>query len=436
MKGSRSILILTSGTRGDVQPFLALAGALAELEYDVVVAAHNAFRDMIAQSGMRHEELPRNPSDLLTELDAELNGSRSAPARFRAIASYVRQARQCYRDLADHAFRIVARADAVLVSLPTYWLSPIAFARGIPVVCCPLQPLTPTREFPSPLLPCLPGAFTPLNRMSHALGLQAIWQPWRATLRAWARKAIPSGIPGFRGPLVDMLRGDVPFLYGFSPHIVPRPRDWPAHHVVTGYWIGRNSASPGLPPSVQKFMETTVDAGASTGRGKRPLVYVGFGSAEYLHRRTLEAARTAILRLGFRAIIHAADLPPVPSPDILHWSGPLPHERLFPAVDGIVHHGGAGTFASAALSGTPGLAVTSGGDMAFWARRGYALGISPRPLTRAVATAAAFTDAIALLVSSSELRARAEECGAALRNENGASVAAGIIDRYLSTKRG
>jgi vancomycin aglycone glucosyltransferase len=55
--------------------------------------------------------------------------------------------------------------------------------------------------------------------------------------------------------------------------------------------------------------------------------------------------------------------------------GDVSHEKLFPRVAAIVHHGGAGTTTAAARSGKPQVVVPHIYDQYFWAHRVQQLGI-------------------------------------------------------------
>ena len=110
-----------------------------------------------------------------------------------------------------------------------------------------------------------------------------------------------------------------------------------------------------------------------------------------------------------------------------------PHDWLFPRCAAIVHHGGAGTTHEALRWGRPSILCPVFGDQPFWARRVAALGASPKPLPQRRLTADALANAIAQ-TSEQAMIDRAADLGHAIRAENGAQTAAGIIDDFLAER--
>src|SRR5690606_19496179 len=106
----------------------------------------------------------------------------------------------------------------------------------------------------------------------------------------------------------------------------------------------------------------------------------------------------------------AADLPP----DVAVVED-VPHDWLFPQVAAVVHHGGAGTTGAGLRAGRPTLICPFFGDQPFWGRRVAALGAGPRPIPQRRLTATRLAEAIRELVSSAEMRERAEALGARIR---------------------
>ena len=239
-----SILILTSGTRGDVEPFVALAEALRGRGFSVAVAAPASQLELVTAAGIEYRELGPNPSELLAELEHALAARPSLVARGAAVLRYLRRARSCHEELAGRALVLIGESDAVLLALPTYLLYPIARALGVPAIACPLQPLTPSPSYPSALLPALPWRSGFVNRVGHATGLSLIWLPWWRTLRRWAHGELPRARFAAAGPFREMLRRGVPFVYGLSPLVFERPMDWPAGHELGGFWLPERAAEP------------------------------------------------------------------------------------------------------------------------------------------------------------------------------------------------
>ena len=112
----------------------------------------------------------------------------------------------------------------------------------------------------------------------------------------------------------------------------------------------------------------------------------------------------------------------------VHFIAGAPHDRLFPRVDAIIHHGGAGTTAAALRAGKPTVACPFFGDQPFWGRRIARLGVGPAPLDRKTLSAATLAQAI-MDTDDARMRKRAVDLGAAIRAEDGVGAALAFVER-------
>jgi sterol 3beta-glucosyltransferase len=207
----------------------------------------------------------------------------------------------------------------------------------------------------------------------------------------------------------------VTVLHSYSGHVLPRPADWPANVHVTGYWTLAAEPDWSPPRRLAEFLD----------RGD-PVVYLGFGSMPGPDpERLAEAMVTAISQVGVRAVVTSL------SPDLrrlLPASRFLvirsaPHDWLFPRVQAIVHHGGAGTGAAAVLAGRPQVIWPFGVDQHFWARRMTSLGVAPAALPVRALTGRALATAVTEALSDRQVTVRAAELGAHVRAEDGTGQA-------------
>ena len=239
-----------------------------------------------------------------------------------------------------------------------------------------------------------------------------------STVGAWRREAL--GLPR-RGKL----RPTTGTLYGYSPHVLPKPPDWGADVAVTGYWF-LDSA------------EWTPDAGlaAFLAAGEAP-VYVGFGSMPGVAPEILTRAVVAGLRrAGKRGLIATAGgaLQREEGLADMHFIAGAPHDRLFPLVQATMHHGGAGTTGAALRAGRPTAIVPFLGDQPFWARRIEALGVGPVALDKRRITEDDLADVFRAMEAPA-MRQRAAELGAAIRSERGVENAMDLIERRMTVGR-
>jgi UDP:flavonoid glycosyltransferase YjiC (YdhE family) len=278
----------------------------------------------------------------------------------RDAFEFMRRFRQIIDPLVEHAlddmWRACQQADVIFYSLLAFTSHYIAQELRIPAIPALLQPLSRTRHFPtilSPFKSSFGGAF---NLLSHILVEQIFWQSLRPSLNKWCQKQALPKAP-FWGHFAQSYQQKAPFLYGYSPTVVPRPSDWGEGIHVTGYWFLDTPLEWVPPPELVDFLAS----GA-------PPVCVGFGSMKSiaLEERT-ELVLAVLARSRQRGILLTgwggfsnSDLP-----DEVFKIEAVPHDWLFPHLSAVIHHGGAGTTAAAMRAGKPAIIVPFFFDQAF-----------------------------------------------------------------------
>ena len=215
----------------------------------------------------------------------------------------------------------------------------------------------------------------------------------------------------------------VPVLYGYSPHIVPSPDDWPETTKASGYWFLDPPTEWQPPPDLLRFLD----------RGNPP-VYVGFGSAAGLHPEKLaNVVIAALVKAGQRGVIATGwgGLAPPNLPGDIFQLEAAPHAWLFPRMAAVVHHGGAGTTTAGLRAGNPSIICPFLGDQPFWGTRVHSLGAGPTPIPQNKFTVANLSRAIRLAVTDTHMRRHAARLGENIRAENGLGVAVDFISSCL-----
>ena len=367
------VLLSTIGSRGDVQPIVALGWELKALGHDVMLCVPPDFRDWIEGLGM--PVTPIGPS-LRSFGKARLSGITVTPqqrrqmlegtvaAQFETIASAARGA------------EVIIGATALQVAAPS-----VAESMRIPYVFAAYCPaVLPSRHHAPPVLPLLGDA--PPPRMPDYSEL------WVRDAQRWKDTWLPL-INAQRAPLglspVDDMRSYVhtprPWLASDAT-LGPWPD--PADDTVfqTGAWILPDERP--LAPEIEAFL----DAGA-------PPVYCGFGSIrapDGLAPAMIESARA----VGRRMILSRgwAELELIDAqPDCLAI-GEVNQQALFPRVAAVVHHGGAGTTHAAARAGAPPVIIPQHYDQHYWSRRVDELGVGTATAS-SVPTTESLTHALA-----------------------------------------
>ncbi|AEB11898.1 glycosyltransferase [Marinithermus hydrothermalis] len=405
------VAIVAVGSRGDVEPYVALGAGLVARGHEVRMLAPQGFAELIAPFGLEYLPLGENPRALLEALEVRRAFAAGAnPYRF------VRELLEVYRAFLPGFLRALEPglegADRVVFStlgFPAYhW----AEARGVPAVAAFLQPQTPTAAFPAPFGPSPPflarcGLY---NRFSYVAMEQFAWFLVASQTNRW-RRALGLAPLSWRGPYPRLRRGAVPVLYGFSTAVVPRPRDWPDWVRVTGYWRLPLDEGWRPPGELQAFLEDGP-----------PPVYVGFGSMRPPDvRRFTEIVLEALQLAGVRAVLVRGwgGLDPERVPDSVYVLDAVPHAWLFPRVAAVVHHGGAGTTAAGLYAGRPTVTVPFIADQFFWGERVAALGAGPRPVPAKRLAPNALARAIRAAVERFAYRRNAEFLARRLCREDG-----------------
>lgn len=408
------IVLQTLGTRGDVQPFLALGSGLRKAGFAVRLATAPRFQAAVEAEGVAFAPLP---GEMLELIDTP-QGQAAISGRHRLLATLrlMRRRGPMFRRLLEAQWR-AAQGAALLVCHPkALGGTHIAERLGIPAfIALPLPALAPTAAFPSPLLPF--ADLGPLNRASHTLLLRAAERIARAPLRAWRAQAL--GLP-------PAGRGAPPAgrLHAYSPALLPRPADWDAGTHVTGAWTLPVPKDWTPPPELTAFLA----AGP-------PPVHVGFGSLP-----TEDAARMgslvaeALALAGQRGVIATGWgglALQAPRPGILVIPD-APHGWLFPRMAAVVHHGGAGTTDAGLRAGRPSILCPFFGDQPFWGRRVQALGAGPAPIPFRRLTAPRLAAAIRQAVGDPGMGAAAGRISARMAGEDGVAEAIRILRAALA----
>jgi UDP:flavonoid glycosyltransferase YjiC (YdhE family) len=405
------ISIQTLGTRGDVQPFVALALGLVARGHDVQISAPLQLASLVEGRPIRFAPLP---GELLALLDSTQGKAAIAGGRsFTAGLALLNQVRPLMRRLFEEAWAAARTFEpAVVVHHPKALAAPhIAERLGRPaILASPLPGFTPTSAFPTPVLPF--ASLGPFNRASHRLATASGEALFRETIREF--RADTLGLPPKRR---SADRGGT--LYAYSRHVLPVPADWNDDVLVSGYWF-LDDPSWRMPEDLADFL--------SSGD---PPVYVGFGSmpgldAERLTATVVEAltktGRRGLLVTGGGALAASAARRDV------HVINGAPHDRLLPHVRATIQHGGAGTTAASLRAKVPTIVCPFFGDQPFWARRVEALGVGPPPLDPRSLTAESLAAAIRT-TDDPKVRARASSLGDAIREEDGVANAIAYIER-------
>lgn len=418
---AKKIVMMTYGSRGDVQPYVALGVGLKGAGYEVHLAAPAVFADFVTGYGLSFVPLAGDPADLARALvdEAGLNMVKTFREVYRHAlplgVEVYQQVRAAGRD-----------ADAIIYNfLLTVPGHEIAHERGVPEFYAQMYPLfVPTGEMPSPLFPptSLGAAY---NRLTHHLFSEFFWGINHTSYNVIRRTAAAQSVdlPPLSGWAFHDRDQPPVSLFCWSPHVIPRPTDWPATAHVTGFWTLPAGADWTPPADLLAFLE-----------GGSPPVYVGFGSVVTADVKPLtDLVLEAVAQAGVRAVLLGgwAGLGGENLPETVFPLDAAPHDWLFPRMAAVVHHGGAGTTAAGLRAGVPSILVPFSSDQAYWGRLVRDLGVGPGAIPRTQLTADRLAYALRVAVGHGPLRERAADLGQRIRAEDGVSAAVRIVQETL-----
>jgi sterol 3beta-glucosyltransferase len=417
------ITILVLGSRGDVQPYVALGRGLQDAGHRIRVVTFESFAPLVREQGLDFEPVKGDAQAILNNA-AGVGLMESTGNVFTALRGVLKTYGALVDDYID-AFSSprLRNTDAIIDQLPGCLFGfDLAEKLHVPHIIASVIPLVATRAWPLPLIqwPALGGW---ANRLSYTAMEQATWRVFRSAINRF-RKKLDLPPSRFFGHFGTMAARRDPVIQGFSPRVVPPPADWGTRVHTTGYWLLREEDwQPS--PSLTAFLESG-----------SPPVFVGFGS---MPMRDPKATTTTVLEAlrqsSQRAILSSgwAGLGESDLPDHVMQIGYAPYSWLFPRMAAIVHHGGSGTTGLALRSGVPSIVVPFGADQPYWGRRVFDLGAGPEPVPFKKLTAERLADAIRKAVTDEATRQRAADLGAALHSEDGLGDAVRAITAYLNS---
>ncbi len=404
MTGSRFI-IPTIGTRGDVQPYIALALGLQAAGHAVTIASHPCMRTLVNSYGV--DFAPMGP-------DIDI-GEETARIRARSphwMVGFMRVMRfsfamleQSHEDLLE----LCQSAEVVIVS-HTAAGSIEADQLHKPTVSVTLTPQAIPANDPDASL---------LNRaLMKAAGAGMGLMMSRPLDRIRKRFGVPPmGPTGITSPVLNLIP--------LSPAVSPPNPLWEPRHRMTGFWFAPSPAAWEAPADLLHFLES----------GKPPLV-ISLGAMAISGEDAFEAARItldALEQAGERAVIQGWDEPmqQLDLPETVFHAGSIPHDWLLARASGIVHHGGFGTTAAGLRAGIPTLVIPHIIDQFIWGQKIAELGVGPAAIPRTQLAPGKMADALGEMASAGMMD-RAAELGAAIRAEpDGVAEAVRLIEETL-----
>ncbi|KAK5938845.1 hypothetical protein PMZ80_009037 [Knufia obscura] len=451
-----NIVIQIVGSRGDVQPFIALGQVLKKkFNHRVRIATHPNFRQFVTDSDLEFFSIGGDPAELMAFM---VKNPGLMPGIDSIKAGDIGKRRKTIYEMINGCWRSCIEAgdgtgvsasddlveslstdsglsmgddkpfvaDAIIANPPSFAHIHIAEKLGIPLHLMFTMPWSPTQAFPHPLANIVSSntdqSFA--NYISYVLVDMLTWQGLGDLINKFRERILhldPVSIIWAPGMLARL---KIPWTYCWSPALIPKPRDWSNKIDISGFFFLNLATNYTPDPDLAQFLE----AGP-------PPVYIGFGSIVVDDPNAMTTMIfEAVKKTGQRALVSkgwgglGAD--ELGIPEGVFMLGNCPHDWLFQRVSAVVHHGGAGTTAAGIAAGCPTVVVPFFGDQPFWGAMTAKAGAGPMPIPYKELTADKLAGAIteALRPQSKD---RAIELSNKIKQESGADTGADSFHKHL-----
>lgn len=414
------IAILVTGTRGDVQPVVAMGDELTRRGHQVVVAVNSDLADWVRRAGLEAVPIGTNLERFLhTEEAKEWVPRDGVVNTIRRIAVDERAVNE---SIVWACARAVEGADLILTTL-TMSLRGICLERATGIPCRTLYafPVQPTGDFASIMVPLHDLRLRSLNRSSSSLLNGLYWARNKANIDQMSDLLGAARLR--RGPRHE----ERPGLHLYSEQVVPTS-DLPGSHHMVGWTVMPRTLRERLGEGkVPADLDAWIDAGP-------PPVYFGFGSMPVRDpERMLRDLAAVTARRGLRGLVGAGwstlgDFADGLPEHLFLAASEFDHDQTLPRCRAAVHHGGAGTAAAALRAGLPAVVASVFADQPFWGWRLERLGVGvSMPFRRLTADR---LGAALDRVLAPAYRTRAREIGAAVAREDAVPRATDVVESW------
>ena len=410
------IAIIAPGSQGDVQPFLALGKGLLKSGNTVRLVTNQNYEQEVKSHGLEFWSIEVSMEDFIRS--EKMREVLESGKLLTSMARMGKELKQHAALLTERSLNACQDVDMIMAGISGLFTGQsIAEKLEIPFLQAQNIPFTPTKAFPGALFPNFPSWLG--YRTSHRLTQQVVWQAYRPTDKVVREQVLELPKSPFFGPFKSNSFKKHPIFYGISPSIIPRPIDWTDNIYVTGFWFLDPPEDWNPSSTLTEFLQA----------GPAPL-YIGFGSMSNKNpKETADLVLEALKITNQRAIVFSGwgGLSTANLPESVLMIDSVPHSWLFPRVQAVIHHGGAGTTAAGLRAGVPSVIVPFHGDQPFWGRLIADLGVGPKPIPRKKLTTQRLVGAIQNIKVDKKMRDRAADLGSKIRSEDGIENAIALL---------
>jgi UDP:flavonoid glycosyltransferase YjiC (YdhE family) len=403
------IILISIGTRGDMEPFLAIGEILKEKGHQVICAFPEQFKNLAEDSNMEFASLGTEFLESLNSVDGKiaLGGGGSG---FKKMLAYIRLARnqtEITKDLIHRQYELIIseNPDRIIyngkVSYPIIWgLN----NRGKNIFVCPLPYIHYVRDNTHVLFNSNFGPF--FNKLTYSFatfGLVTttmITKKWLKITEKITRKQIKNALLSNKA------------IYTISLSLFSRPDYWNENLKVLGFHERKKTINWRPDKDLNDFLEK-----------HHRILFITFGSMTNPEPEEKTKIIIEILeRNKIPAIINTASgglvKPDKFDSELIHFVSQIPYDWIFPKIYGVIHHGGSGTTHLALKYGCATMIIPHIIDQFVWNKIIYNMGAGPKGIRINKITTKNLEPKILELVNNTSFKKKAEKVASQMGKED------------------
>ena len=423
------IAITTVGTRGDLQPYIALGLGLKEAGHEVLIVSSKNEEAFVKNYGLTFFSLNVDIQKLMNGSEVQEMSKGNSPLKF--ILSHLKGSKKLKQLMVDTQAEIWSACQFadIIIFHPGM---PIGFFiaqenKQISVMANPF-PVIATSDYPAILFYTSPRLGKLFNKITHKIFEKLFWSLSKSAVVEFWKKSVKTKMNFSLSPTRQQIDSGMPIINGYSNLFFHHSKHWDNNIHTTGNWFIDNEPNFIPPTELANFIDN----------GEQP-IYIGFGSMKDIEsfKTTLNIIKEALDQTKQRAVVglgwsKLSYNESIPSNIFLIES--IPHSWLFPKMKIVIHHGGAGTTATGLRVGKPTIIIPHNADQPAWGQRIFELGVGSEPIKKTKLTADNLASAI-LFAQQPNIISKADKLGQELRKENGVKNAVKIINDYITTHK-
>ena len=420
-----NIGIFTYGTRGDLQPYVALALGLIDKGHKVTISATEDFKDFVEGFGVPFQPLYGNAESMMNSTEGQSILKSENPITlmkyyFKVLHDTRKPLRKSYEEAISKVDFIIANSMTlpIISAISEKQNKKIALTYFMP-------PVVSTREFPLADLDFL--NFPWYNKLTYKIAHSFFWKFVKGDTNEYRKEL---GLPELKENLITYIdKQNILDLYCISPTLIPQPKDWDSHHKITGFLT-----VPKQKREEHYLDKTPIELNEWLLQGDKP-IYIGFGSNGIGNTEKFSKIITTILNKTNERILFCTgwslfdNLPTHKNLFVIKY---VNHETVLPKCKIGIFHGGAGTLATMLRNELPVVIISFYTDQPSWGKiieyKKLGVHIPVKKLT-----ADKLISAIQL-AQTDEIKNNVLSTGQTIRNEKGLENTVSEIENYFKKK--